>query len=481
MQNLDLWLKYVDTTEIIPLFDQTLREYTVPRLVDVDWSDEPEFVIKIAKEENLETLESLDSEKQYTEVFCRLLGRDAKALLLRCFKYLLQRLCSRHTACIETPVIIRVMIEFLYRAPFLSITFASDEFWGYIISEESESVKYSVQMVLSAIVLSTTNAESFIVEPFKKVLSYVESISFTHAKDLIELISLTVRSTDIALDLLLECLEPASRRILHQHTPHLADHFIRSLMGIALDHIDEASQPQPLRQGLFDLEIVSSNLRGYPVVKTNLRIDAPVGALAATDHVRLTTASPPTNSTAMRNYSIDALVASCTSGSASFECFHPLPPFVEDCQWNLQNCGSYVTARTMVNAIHTFATQADSCGIANQILGIEMKADADAREPASTEYVVRDSLNPSQKAAVKASILNSFTLLWGPPGTGKTYTIVEIIVQLQKTDTKRRILVTAPTHNAVDNVLRKYLAVSSKGNEQVLPLRVSTDVSYLLN
>jgi hypothetical protein len=46
---------------------------------------------------------------------------------------------------------------------------------------------------------------------------------------------------------------------------------------------------------------------------------------------------------------------------------------------------------------------------------------------------------------------------------------------------KRRILVTAPTHNAVDNVMRKYLDEAAKdrllGGANPLPLRVSTDVS----
>ncbi|KAJ4268109.1 hypothetical protein NW764_014605 [Fusarium oxysporum] len=54
--------------------------------------------------------------------------------------------------------------------------------------------------------------------------------------------------------------------------------------------------------------------------------------------------------------------------------------------------------------------------------------------------------------------LNSCLLcLWGPPGTGKTETIVEMIYALQTADPKARVLVTVPTHNVVDNMMRRYI------------------------
>jgi regulator of nonsense transcripts 1 len=99
-----------------------------------------------------------------------------------------------------------------------------------------------------------------------------------------------------------------------------------------------------------------------------------------------------------------------------------------------------------------------------------------------TGYTAKGNLNASQNAAVEASISHPLTCLWGPPGTGKTYTIVEIIKQLQASPDNRRILVTAPTHNAVDNVMRKYLADVMKGGRfntaEPIALRVSTDVRF---
>ena len=76
-------------------------------------------------------------------------------------------------------------------------------------------------------------------------------------------------------------------------------------------------------------------------------------------------------------------------------------------------------------------------------------------------------LNESQKAAVKSILKNEdIIIVHGPPGTGKTTTLVEAIVQLVKADEK--VLVSAPSNTAVDNIakglIRKGLQVLRVGN-----------------
>lgn len=62
------------------------------------------------------------------------------------------------------------------------------------------------------------------------------------------------------------------------------------------------------------------------------------------------------------------------------------------------------------------------------------------------------SLNESQNEAVKAMLSNSpWTIIHGPPGTGKTTTLVEGILELARTGQK--ILVCAPTNAAVDHLV----------------------------
>ena len=72
-----------------------------------------------------------------------------------------------------------------------------------------------------------------------------------------------------------------------------------------------------------------------------------------------------------------------------------------------------------------------------------------------------NELNESQKDAVRFVLeVNEIGLIHGPPGTGKTTTIVEVILQLVKLGNK--ILVVAPSNIAVDNIGEKLIQYKSK-------------------
>ncbi|XP_066999150.2 DNA-binding protein SMUBP-2 [Anabrus simplex] len=69
---------------------------------------------------------------------------------------------------------------------------------------------------------------------------------------------------------------------------------------------------------------------------------------------------------------------------------------------------------------------------------------------------VNDKLHSVQKEAVEYALKQkNFAIIHGPPGTGKTTTLVEIIIQL--TNVGNKVLVCAPSNIAVDNVLEKLL------------------------
>ncbi|HKO82088.1 MAG TPA: ATPase, T2SS/T4P/T4SS family, partial [Chitinophagaceae bacterium] len=62
-------------------------------------------------------------------------------------------------------------------------------------------------------------------------------------------------------------------------------------------------------------------------------------------------------------------------------------------------------------------------------------------------------LNESQQKAVKAIVQNEqIVIVHGPPGTGKTTTLIEAILQLIKAGEK--VLVSAPSNTAVDNIAK---------------------------
>uniref|UniRef100_T1H1M1 DNA2/NAM7 helicase helicase domain-containing protein n=1 Tax=Megaselia scalaris TaxID=36166 RepID=T1H1M1_MEGSC len=57
-------------------------------------------------------------------------------------------------------------------------------------------------------------------------------------------------------------------------------------------------------------------------------------------------------------------------------------------------------------------------------------------------------------------------IILGPPGTGKTTTIVECIVQLVSNSENNRILVTAPSNSACDEITMRLRKILYKGYDQ---------------
>lgn len=76
-----------------------------------------------------------------------------------------------------------------------------------------------------------------------------------------------------------------------------------------------------------------------------------------------------------------------------------------------------------------------------------------------------DTLNDPQKDAVRFALSDcEVTLIHGPPGTGKTYTLIEIIRQLAAQN--KRVLVCGPSNMSVDNILER-LRQHMKGDKLI--------------
>lgn len=72
---------------------------------------------------------------------------------------------------------------------------------------------------------------------------------------------------------------------------------------------------------------------------------------------------------------------------------------------------------------------------------------------ASVDFI-DPSLNDSQREAVQFALSSSeIALIHGPPGTGKTHTLIELILQLLRRDL--RILVCGPSNISVDNIVER--------------------------
>ncbi|MFT4565319.1 MAG: ATP-dependent RNA/DNA helicase IGHMBP2 [Saprospiraceae bacterium] len=91
---------------------------------------------------------------------------------------------------------------------------------------------------------------------------------------------------------------------------------------------------------------------------------------------------------------------------------------------------------------------------------------------------IADKLNESQKKAVEGCLrAERMGIIHGPPGTGKTTTLVSFASELLKAE--KRILVTAPSNNAVDLLTRKLsetgISVLRVGNVT----RIGDSISHL--
>jgi Cdc6-like AAA superfamily ATPase len=76
---------------------------------------------------------------------------------------------------------------------------------------------------------------------------------------------------------------------------------------------------------------------------------------------------------------------------------------------------------------------------------------------------LNDNNTPNQSKAIVSAISNDITYIWGPPGTGKTTVIGQIIDELYKHD--RSVLVVSHTNTAVDGAIEKADRTYSKKHQ----------------
>ncbi|KAI4619576.1 uncharacterized protein J4E87_007466 [Alternaria ethzedia] len=476
MRVLDEWLTFVDTDEVLPLFEKPNKNYDIPRLSSNDWADYPETVVAVVRDKDFAHLQKLKSVSELSTILGLLNDHGEKKMLLDTFSHVLAFEASSALS-LDRTIVASTLLDFLPNAVYLIPAFFRSQTWETHRSSLDEHLIHMAFSLPRHLVLLSEEMGSFIRRPIQILLQELKCISLREFADIVELISLTVRSSETALDLLLGVLEPESSRLLVGR-PTAIRQFTSSLFGIALDHVDEASSAREQKSREF-LELrLDGHSDGCAMVKGTLRIDSSLnGLLKAGDHVRLTASDPPQNDVIARLFSMDAVVSSAEPGKVAFRCLHHPPSYLGKCAWSVTQCGSFVTSKTSFDAVTAFYTERETCSaIYAMLLGLP-PSKQDKSIGIELPVTVAPSLNGSQNAALAASMKHSLTFIWGPPGTGKTHTIVVIITQLLEKLPKLRFLVTAPTHNAVDNMLRRFVAYPEAKNGGIVPVRVSTQLS----
>ncbi len=91
------------------------------------------------------------------------------------------------------------------------------------------------------------------------------------------------------------------------------------------------------------------------------------------------------------------------------------------------------------------------------------------------ELDLPSTLNPSQREAIQFALsAEDLAIIHGPPGTGKTTTVVQLIAQIVERD--EQVLACAPSNTAVDNLLERLVALGIRAVRLGHPARVSASL-----
>ncbi|KAF1807833.1 hypothetical protein P152DRAFT_503169 [Eremomyces bilateralis CBS 781.70] len=186
MDILDQWLHYIDTEEILPLFDKINKDYNKPKLPGIDWGD---------------------------------------------------------------PGISQRVVE-------VSQTWARQKEALYDIFTDLGPA------LLKELVLAANTFQYAVYQSFLLLLQNLQQLSLHNFADLVELISLTICDAELAIELLLECLEPESQRLLVGNAIEI-DQITKCFIGLALNHIDMISNAQRFAMSPIPLMLKGVGQDGY--------------------------------------------------------------------------------------------------------------------------------------------------------------------------------------------------------------------------
>ncbi|QRV85064.1 RNA-dependent RNA polymerase [Ceratobasidium sp. AG-Ba] len=376
------------------------------------------------------------------------------------------------------------------------------------------------EIIIRSIVLSANTYQISASMTLERLHSLICRLTFREFAETMWLVACSVRALALSADIMATLME--TRRDAYSDIP-ARDYAHRHIWGICLDRAEDANSQcpctddgRPRRQRDAPALVPLVKTEDEKVVDAHPRIDLP-NHVRLHAHVRLQAASQPERGVDPRGRPImDGVVSGARRGQLRINLLHNPPIDVENIQWYLYPAGDVVTSRAMFDAVVKLYTQPQGSTSLHYLLAgndpetirdeseqkdpverqaitteetnvVPQSAISQAGEGSSqykSDWEVRrdaiewDRFNSSQREAIM-SIEHPLSLIWGPPGTGKTTVVVAMLrLLLGSMPPGSRILMTASTHNAVDNVLERFIQENSKHN--IIPeeqlLRVATDI-----
>lgn len=155
---------------------------------------------------------------------------------------------------------------------------------------------------------------------------------------------------------------------------------------------------------------------------------------------------------------VKGVLISLDGKSGEFRLFAPdFPDWIEDNGVGIKLAPDQRTTTIMKTVLNNLEEKKELFELFEQLHGDIIKEKNLPAVPTGALSFSNKNLNPSQQQAVAAITTNErIIIVHGPPGTGKTTTLVEAIVQLVKSGEK--VVVSAPSNTAVDNIAKELIA-----------------------
>lgn len=140
--------------------------------------------------------------------------------------------------------------------------------------------------------------------------------------------------------------------------------------------------------------------------------------------------------------------------NGEFRLFAPdFPDWIEDDGVGIKLAPDTRTTTIMKKVLNELESNKPLFRLFEQLHEEKMLSPSSSPDKSKADIItfINKKLNKSQQEAVAACVQNEqITIVHGPPGTGKTTTLTEAIIQLVRSGEK--VLVSAPSNTAVDNI-----------------------------
>ncbi|KAF8067485.1 RNA-directed RNA polymerase [Lyophyllum atratum] len=514
-QLFDLWFEHVPTEELLPRFQRRATPYQFNDLRDVDWKDPenrlllPSFFPKASS-----VFPRVDSpsnaafgpppgsipddpkyEHHTQESMNAHLSKKVAPEINKIMEFALEHHAEEEIFLIfnftvaQTPLDCATVKRWMEMFPPLAFTLLKS-FPPKEDGSLAEEIADTAHDICRNIIRCANSLGIAVLVALEKISRVIATMDVEQYFDLLTLTALSVRSRHLVQEILLVLNDCRINAAIGPLSPSMK-YGCKFALSIAFDRAEEAADEcpcddsgKPGRQRTPPTQAKLSFIPDDPAhIRAVVRVDARTD-VRLHSHVRLQATSKATNRWT-EALVLDGLVVVAMKGELKISLLHPPPPEMERMDWNMYNAGIIATSRAMMDAVLRLLKEGAACCKFHKIITGEPEENDDlSEEPAVSNLghsIASARLNESQVMAVN-SCTAPLSLIWGPPGTGKTTVVVDILRDIIKRSSggdPPKILMTASTHNAVDNVLERFVAINE--NEELLPeqqiLRVATDQS----